>query len=243
MAASAPNVLITGGACRVGRAVAIYLAEKGFDIAFTYLSSKPAATSLVRLIEKKKRRCLAICADLTDPDAPRQLAAELSSQFPHLNLLLNNASLFIPDNLQHYDPQAAMKMWALHVQAPVLLSQLCAGLLKKRQGAIVNMIDLLAMRPWPQYLSYCASKAALANLTLSLARQLAPRVRVIGIAPGVVAWPEDMPLTERKQYLQRVPLRRPGTPRDVAQLVHFLATDGGYITGEIIRLDGGRWLT
>ena len=104
------------------------------------------------------------------------------------------------------------------------------------------MVDLLAEKPWPRYLAYCASKAALSNLTLGLARELAPEVTVNGIAPGVVEWPADMPESERGQYLQHVPLRRPGTPQDVANLVEFLITRGTYITGQILRLDGGRSL-
>jgi pteridine reductase len=116
-------------------------------------------------------------------------------------------------------------------------------MLRKNHGHVVNMIDLLAERPWPQFLAYCASKAALGNLTLGLARELAPQVTVNGIAPGVVQWPDDYPKQEREKYLQRVPLARSGTPEDVAELVHYLVTGGSYITGQIIRLDGGRSIT
>ena len=118
-----------------------------------------------------------------------------------------------------------------------------APLLRTAKGRVINMVDLLAERPWPQYMAYCASKAALANLTLSLARELAPEVTVNGIAPGVVEWPADYPEAEKEKYLKRVPLGRAGTPQDVANLVHFLATEGSYITGQIIRLDGGRSIT
>jgi pteridine reductase len=105
------------------------------------------------------------------------------------------------------------------------------------------MVDLLAEKPWPEFLAYCASKAALANLTLGLAKELAPEVTVNGIAPGVVDWPDDYPEADRQKYLKRVPLGRAGTPEDVAHLVHYLATEGSYITGQIIRLDGGRSIT
>jgi len=124
-----------------------------------------------------------------------------------------------------------------------LLAQSLAPMLRAARGHVVNMIDLLVERPWPEYMAYCASKAALANLTLSLARELAPEVTVNGIAPGVVEWPEDYPQAEREKYLKRVPLARAGTPEDVANLVHFLCTEGSYITGQIIRLDGGRSIT
>jgi pteridine reductase len=116
-------------------------------------------------------------------------------------------------------------------------------MLRASKGHIINMVDLLAERPWPQYLPYCASKAALANLTLGLARALAPDVTVNGIAPGVVEWPHDYPLSEREKYLKRVPLARAGTPEDVAAALLFFVTSGSYVTGQILRLDGGRSLT
>ncbi len=125
----------------------------------------------------------------------------------------------------------------------MLLCKEFAHLLRKSNGHVINMVDILAERPWPEYLGYCTSKAGLMNLTLGLARELAPHVTVNGIAPGVVEWPVDYPKAERVKYLKRVPLGRPGTPRDVADLVHFLSTEGRYITGQIIRLDGGRSIT
>jgi pteridine reductase len=134
-------------------------------------------------------------------------------------------------------------MMAIHFESPLLLAQAFGPMLRASGGHIVNMVDLLAERPWPQYLAYSASKAALANLTLGLARELAPEVRVNGIAPGVVAWPEDYPDAARAKYLKRVPLARAGTPQEVAELVHFLCTAGTYLTGQILRLDGGRSIT
>jgi pteridine reductase len=131
-------------------------------------------------------------------------------------------------------------MMAIHLDAPALLSRAFATQLKASGGSIINMVDIQAERPWPKYSAYCAGKAALVNLTLSLARELAPEVTVNGIAPGVVEWPDDMPQDQRDAYLKKVPLARAGTPDDVANLVHFLATGGKYITGQIIRLDGGR---
>jgi pteridine reductase len=116
-------------------------------------------------------------------------------------------------------------------------------MLKTAGGAVVNMVDLQAERPTPGYLAYCASKAGLWNLTLGLARELAPRVRVNGIAPGVVEWEVDLPLEKREEYLRRVPLARAGTPVDVANAVKFLCAGENYVTGQILRLDGGRSIT
>jgi pteridine reductase len=135
------------------------------------------------------------------------------------------------------------RLMAIHFEAPLLLAQAFAPMLRAARGHVVNMVDIQAERPSPQYLAYCASKAALVNLTLGLARELAPEVTVNGIAPGVVEWPDDYPEAERAKYLKRVPLQRPGTPGDVAELVHFLCTAGSYLTGQILRLDGGRSIT
>ena len=131
----------------------------------------------------------------------------------------------------------------IHMWAPMSLCRYFGPMLARRRGHIVNMIDLLAERPWPYYLFYSATKAGLSNLTLGLARELAPEVTVNGIAPGVVEWPMDYPAKERQKYLKRVPLGRAGTPQDVADTVHFLCTAGNYITGQVIRLDGGRSIT
>jgi len=158
-------------------------------------------------------------------------------------VLVNNASLYEPSSLHETDAQQMNRLWNVHVTAPLLLCQRFATLLRTSRGHVVNMVDLLAQRPWPQYLAYCTSKAGLWSLTLGLARELAPEVTVNGIAPGAVEWPDGYPEPERQKYLKRVPLGRAGTPQDVAELVHFLCTAGNYLTGQIIRLDGGRSIT
>jgi pteridine reductase len=145
--------------------------------------------------------------------------------------------------LDDTDLALARRMMAIHFESPLLLCKGFAPLLRSARGHVVNMLDLLAERPWPKYAAYCASKSALWNLTLSLARELAPDVTVNGIAPGVVEWPDGYPEEERQKYLKRVPLARPGKPQDVAETVHFLCTAGTYITGQVIRLDGGRSIT
>jgi pteridine reductase len=236
--------LVTGGAKRVGRAIVERLAGAGFDIAFTYLSSETEAQSLRADLEPVGRRCLAIRADLTRPEeAAGQITSTIESAFGRLDVLVNNASLYLPGNLEQADIEAGRRMWAVHVESPLLLCQRLAPLLRRCGGSVVNLVDLLAERPWPQYLAYCASKAGLWNLTLGLARSLAPDVTVNGIAPGVVEWPADYPESERQKYLKRVPLGRAGTPRDVAEAVHYLCTAGRYVTGQILRLDGGRSVT
>ena len=231
--------LVTGGAKRVGRAIVEKLAAAGFRVAFTYHSSKDEAGALAKRIGG-----FAIQADLTlSQESAAEIFHLLESEFDRLDLLVNSASLYEPADLAHTTTDVSRRLMAIHFEAPLLLAQAFAPMLRKSRGHIVNMCDLLAERPWPQFLAYCASTAALINLTLGLARELAPEVTVNGIAPGVVEWPPNYPESEQQKYLKRVPLNRPGTPQDVANLVHFLATEGSYITGQIIRLDGGRSIT
>ena len=229
--------LVTGGAKRVGRAIVEKLAAHGFHIVFTYNSSEADASEL-----EGRLKAQGIKADLTDAAAAAQhVRAKFGAR--RLDLLVNNASLYEPARLSETTPHMLRRLMAIHYESPLLLAQAFEPMLRASRGHIVNMVDLLAERPWPQYMPYCASKAALMNLTLSLARELAPDVTVNGIAPGVVAWPPDYPDAEKQKYLQRVPLARAGTTQDVANLVHFLATAGTYITGQILRLDGGRSIT
>ncbi|MGA2442603.1 MAG: SDR family oxidoreductase [Tepidisphaeraceae bacterium] len=239
-----PVALITGAARRVGRAIALHLADAGFDVAFTYLTSEDRARRLLAEIRKQGRRAVAIRADLTDPQsALPAITAPFSAAFRRLDVLVNNASLYEPDTNGPDAISRARRLWAIHVESPMLLCRAFAPSLKAAGGCIVNMLDLQAERPIPGYLAYCASKAGLWNLTLGLARELAPKVRVNGIAPGVVEWEDDLPLQKRAQYLSRVPLGKAGTPADVAQAVLFLCQRAPYVTGQILRLDGGRSIT
>ena len=231
--------LVTGGAKRVGRAIVERLAEAGYRVVFTYLSHREEAEALATPLGGR-----AIRTDLTDPEAAtREIEQKLSAFSDRLDVLVHNASLYEPSALDTTDLPQMRRMMAIHYETPLLLTRAFSARLRASRGHVINMVDLLAERPWPKYLAYCASKAALTNLTLSLARELAPEVTVNGIAPGVVAWPEDYPDVEREKYLKRVPLQRPGTPQDVAGLVHYLCTEGSYLTGQILRLDGGRSIT
>ena len=231
--------LVTGGARRVGRAIVKRLAAAGFAVAFTYYASEDDAETL-------QAECGAwpIKADLTEPDASGEHIAEVLELFAgQLNLLVNNASTFTPGGLTDGSVKSLRLMQTLHVEAPLLLARRFAPMLRATRGHIVNLCDLLGERPAPAYLNYCTTKAALAAQTLGLARELAPEVTVNGIAPGVVDWPDDFPEDGRAAYLKRVPLGRAGTPADAAELVHFLATGGAYLNGQILRLDGGRSIT
>lgn len=233
--------LVTGGARRVGRAIVERLAREGFDVAFTYLTSAEEAIALQNSVGESRGVLRAVRADLSDlPAGIDQIEREFRQTFSRLDVLVNNAAEYRPADLGATDLPLMRRMMAVNFEAPMLLCQRFASDLRASGGHIVNMLDLLAERPWPQYLAYCASKAALTNLTLSLARELAPQVTVNGIAPGVVDWPEGFPEADRRKYLTRVPLGRAGTPQDVADAVAYLCTNARYVTGQILRLDGGR---
>jgi len=236
--------LVTGGARRVGRAIVTQLANAGFDVLFTYLDSESDARALENELRQIGALVVGIRADLTDPATScAAICDRVESQLGRVSVLVNNASLYEPADLASATLEQSRRMWAIHVESPMLLAQRLAPLLRAGRGHIVNMLDLLAERPWPAYLPYSASKAGLWNLTLSLARELAPEVTVNGIAPGVVEWPPELPQADRQNYLRRVPLRRAGTPEEVARLVQFICTAAPYLTGQIIRVDGGRSIT
>lgn len=239
--AQPPVALITGGARRVGRRIALRLAESGFDVAFTYLTSDEDASSLLTAIRAKGRAGLKIKADLCQPrEATDIIETQFTAGFNRLDLLVNNASVYEPDETADKTSEQYQRHFAVHVEAPLLLARRFSARLQSAEGCIINMLDVMAERPRPGYLAYCASKAALWNLTLGLARELAPRVRVNGVAPGVVQWPDSFPQEQREKYLRNVPLKRAGTPEEAAAAVEFLARRGTYITGQVIRIDGGR---
>jgi pteridine reductase len=239
-----PVALVTGAARRVGRAIALRLAQAGFDVAFTYHHSVADAATLVAELEHLGRRALKVQCDLTRPqEAVDAVHSAFAQAFTRLHVLVNNASVYEPSSLSETTVEQMGRFWAVHVEAPLLLARAFDTFLRASRGHIVNMTDLMAERPGPAYLTYAASKAGLSSLTKGLARTLAPEVTVNAIAPGVVEWPKDYPQADRDQYLKRVPLARAGTPEDVAQTVLFLARSEGYITGQVLTLDGGRSVT
>ncbi|HTT08341.1 MAG TPA: SDR family oxidoreductase [Gammaproteobacteria bacterium] len=244
--------LVTGGARRVGRAVALKLAEAGMNVAITYQRSREEAAEVVARIEALGRRGLAIAADLSQPDADAVIASALMAGFERLDALINNASSFAPTPWGKVGAADYDLNQAVNARAPLRLIQRFAPLLGAHHdsrdpdsaGRVVNFIDIHVMgEPLKHYLAYNASKAALMEITSSCAIELAPRVTVNAIAPGVIEWAESYTEAERRAYMTRVPLGRPGTPEDAARAVLFLVRDASYCTGQILRLDGGRFLT
>ena len=239
--------LVTGGARRVGAAIVRRLTASGIDVVFTYQHSQTQAQELAKECSSPNsgRKVVAVRTDLLDPSrAAGAIEAVIQRDFhDRLDVIVNSASIYLPTPIDQPVGSTPADMYTIHVTAPLTLVQRFTPQLKYAKGHVINMVDILAERPWPAYWAYCASKAALWNLTLSLAKELAPDVTVNGIAPGVVEWPESYSPDDRENYLKRVPLRRAGSPWDVANLVDYLVSDGSYLTGQIIRLDGGRSTT
>jgi pteridine reductase len=234
--------LITGGARRVGRAIALHLAERGYDLLVTYLRSEADARSLVAECRELGSRCEILRCNLTHPSsAVDSIVQSHTSHFPgRLDLLIHNASVFPEASLERTTPELLHQVLAVHVTAPLLLTGRFAPLLRESRGSVVSITDGVERRGYVRYPAYAASKAALSSLVYSFAKSLAPHARSNGIAPGVVDWPEDMPADERERHLARIPLARPGTPQDIARAVWFLAEESPYTTGTILHIDGGR---
>ena len=243
MQLNSKTALVTGAANRLGAQIARTLHQNGANLIIHYRSSKAAAQQLVQELNLERAdSATSIAADLTSQDEIESLAEAAISAFKGLDLLINNASSFYPTKFGEIDEKVWLDLMASNFKAPLFLSQACYPSLKDKAGCIINMLDIYATKPLPQHSVYCCAKAANQMLTKSLALELAPEVRVNGIAPGAILWPEDDDDTARQQaLLAQIPLNRNGTPQAIAESVLFLATND-YITGEVIRVDGGRLL-
>jgi len=236
--------LITGGAKRIGADIVRALHAEGYDIALHYHSSDDDAhTMQTELDAKRSASVLLLKADLADITALPGLIDATIARFGRLDALINNASSFYPTPLGEVSAVQFEDLFATNARAPLFLSQAAAPHLKASGGVIVNMVDIYADRPLVRYTPYCMAKAALVSMTYALARELGPEVRVNGVAPGNILWSTNMEKAETPAIiLERTALKRQGTPSDIAGAILFLVTGSSYITGQILRVDGGRWL-
>ena len=236
------TALVTGGARRVGAAIARRLHAAGANLMLHYRDSAADADALAaELNSLRPKSASTVKAELLAPIAPRALVGAAKDAFGRLDVLVNNASSFFPVPLGAIELSHWEELVGSNLRAPLFISQQAAPELAKNSGAIVNIVDIHAERPLKGYPLYSIAKAGLAALTRSLALELAPQVRVNGVAPGAIAWPEDGQFdpAERGRIVATTPLGRVGRPEDVAQAVHFLAC-APYVTGQIIAVDGGR---
>ena len=238
------NVLITGAAKRIGASCARVLHAEGCNIFLHYRSSKQEVHALFEELNNNRDGSVKMMqADLLDINQLAMLVKEIRDSWGRLDVLVNNASAFYPQQVADVTEQEWDDLLGSNLKAPFFLSQKLADLLAVNKGCIVNIIDIHAERGLKGYPVYSIAKAGLAAMTKVLAKELGPEVRVNGVSPGAVLWPEaDMSEQQKEEILQRVALKRTGAPEDIAKAVRFLIKDASYITGQIITVDGGRTL-
>jgi pteridine reductase len=234
--------LVTGAAKRIGAAIVMELHAAGANVAIHYFSSAGPAERLAdELNARRAGSALALGADLRSVDALSGLVHDIVGQTERLDILVNNASTFYPTKLGTVTEAQWSDLIDSNLKAPLFLSQAALPHLRASGGAIVNIVDIHSQRPLRHHAVYGAAKAGLTMLTRSLAKDLAPEIRVNGVAPGAILWPEaGMPEKIKASIVREIPLGRAGTPEDIARAVLFLVRDAGYVTGQIIAVDGGR---
>jgi len=234
--------LVTGAARRIGAEIVRTLHAFGMDIAIHYRNSESEAKALRDELENsRKDSTLPLQADLSDTDYIPSIIEQIQRWHGRLDLLVNNASSFYPTHLGGSTEQQWDDLLSTNLKAPFFLAQAATELLKQSRGNIINLVDIHAERPLKGYSIYSMAKAGNAMMVKSLARELGPEVRVNGIAPGVILWPNaEMDEKTKIETISKTALERTGEPEDIARTVLFLARDADYITGQIIAVDGGR---
>ncbi|HPQ96658.1 MAG: pteridine reductase [Thiothrix sp.] len=237
-------VLLTGAARRIGAATARRLHASGACVVVHYHQSRQAALALqAELNAVRPASCFLVTAGLADPAAPDHLVSTTLQQAGRLDVLVNNAAAFYPTPLESLTLAQWDELMSVNLRAPLFLVRAAMPELKQRQGSIVNLIDVHGMRPLPEHAVYGVSKAGLLMLTQVLARELGPAVRVNGVAPGAILWPEQPSTPDRQQdILERTALKRLGEPEDIARAILYLVRDAPYVTGQVLTVDGGRLL-
>ncbi|HEY3643802.1 MAG TPA: pteridine reductase [Gammaproteobacteria bacterium] len=235
------TALITGAAKRLGAATARALHAEGMNLLLHYNTSEAEAQTLAAELNKLRADSAAIAqADLANTQGLESLV-KTALQWNGLDVLINNASSFRPTPIGQIGEDDWDDLMGSNLKAPLFLAQYAAPHLRKNHGCIVNMIDIHAYRPLREHTVYCAAKAGLVMLTLSLAKELGPEVRVNGVAPGPVLWPEaPMDAATKKSILEATALKRKGSPEDISGAILYLVRDAEYVTGQILAVDGGR---
>jgi pteridine reductase len=230
--------LVTGAGKRLGRAVALRLAEEGADVAVHYRESAKEAAEVVGRIEELGRKAVAIRADLRSGDEIRRMFLETGNELGRLDLLVNSAANFLPGSVISTTEEIWDASLDTNVKSPFFCSQAAAPMLRRSKGSIVNFADTGGLLGWPGFISHSVAKAGVVMLTKCLAKALAPDVRVNAIAPGTITMPGD-PLEWQQEFVELAPLRKTGKPSDIADAVIYLAT-AEFLTGHTLVVDGGR---
>lgn len=235
-------VLVTGAGRRIGAALVRGFHAEGANVAIHYHRSTADAEALCEELNALRRdSAIAIGADLMDAAAMPRIVERVTSTFGRLTVLINNASTFYPTPLGRITPEQWDDLIGTNLKAPLFLSQAAALALRESRGLILNLVDIHAQRPLPEHTVYSAAKAGLVMLTRSLARELSPEVRVNGIAPGPILWPDGgIDPSIKQEIVSKTLLKRQGAPEDIVRTALFFAKEGTYVTGQILAVDGGR---
>jgi NAD(P)-dependent dehydrogenase (short-subunit alcohol dehydrogenase family) len=231
------TALVTGAAKRIGRSLALALAEQGADVAITYRSSEADALTTVDAIRRHRVRAAAVYCDLGDAACVRGTVEATIRELERIDVLVNNAGLFETLPLESITLEQWDAMLNTNTRGPFLMAQAAHAELKQRQGRIVNIGSLGGLHPWATHGHYCVSKAAVHMLTKTMAKAWAPEITVNCVAPGMIVNGEVDPGYEH--FVEKTPMRRNGTPEDVAAAVLFFATGPRFITGQVLSVDGG----
>jgi pteridine reductase len=237
--------LITGGAHRIGAAIARLLHTQGMKLVIHYHTSEKAAHALqAELHETRPESVMLVRGDLNNGERlVKNLVFETVEAFGRLDVLINNASRFYPTAVGEATESQWDDIVGTNLKAPYFLAQAATPHLKKVNGCIINIADIYGDRPLIGYLIYSVAKAGVIMLTKALARELGPEIRVNAIAPGVILWPEsELDEMSKQRIISRTPLKRSGDTEDVARTVLFFIRDAGFVTGQILAVDGGRWV-
>ncbi len=232
--------LVTGGARRVGKAIALALADRGADLVIHYNSGAAEAEHTAAEVRARGGRVALIQCDLSAVAAATALPAEAHRAFGRLDIVVNSAAMMLRTPIGDVTPDEWDAMFALNLRAPFFIAQAAAPLLREHHGsAIINIADLAAYETWPAYIPHAMTKAGIVQMTRGLARALAPAIRVNAVAPGAVLLPDDWDGQASQRLVGTTPLARLGSAEDVAQAVIYLC-EASYVTGEVIIVDGGR---
>jgi NAD(P)-dependent dehydrogenase (short-subunit alcohol dehydrogenase family) len=231
------TVLVTGAAKRIGRAIALVLAERGANVAITYLNSQSEAEETVRALAAHDVDALAVRCDLRDPESIQETMASVIEEFGQLDLLVNNAGVFASEALENISVEQWDAMFTTNTRAPFLMAKAAHPHLRATRGRILNIGSLGGLHPWATHAHYCTSKAALHMLSKTMAKAWAPEISVNCIAPGMIVQGEVEEAYEH--FAQKTPMQRNGTAHDVAAAAIFFATAPHFITGQLLAVDGG----
>jgi len=233
------SILVTGGARRIGREIGLVMAAAGADVAFTYLSSAQDARRTLAALRARGVRALALRCDVRNEKSATAALRRVEAEFGGLDVLINNAGAYDTIDFEKITIRQWDDMFAINTRGPFLMSRLAAPLLRVRKGRIINIGSLGGLRPWASHAHYCSSKAALMMLTEVTAKALAPEISVNCVSPGMISSGNSEATAFLRHVAHKTPMRRAGTPAEVAAAVMFFASGPHFITGQVLGVDGG----